>query len=329
MVSSIDDIDEKRHFVLDDTDLACLIALQANPRGTWRDLSACCDVAERTLSRRLQRLMDSGYIRVIGELDPVVVGGGPVLHAWIRVADGRQMEVAEHLAQLAQARVVMATTGEFDIFTELNLQSVEALSDMVVRELPLVPGVKQVQSQVVLRSFRRASRWRIDGSVPTEPESVLTGAMSLNADEQRLLGALLLDGRASLGVLAETCGVSEPKVQRMLSALVDSNALTFRVELEPQLVGYGVEAILSLHTRPGAADSIALELAKDEHTRCLFGTSGRSQLFWHVLCRDIHDLWSVSTARMGALEGIISCETNTVVRAYKRAGRVRRGLMVE
>ncbi|KMM84109.1 hypothetical protein TU78_12645 [Pseudomonas taetrolens] len=327
MVSSTADTDEKRHFSLDDTDLACLIALQTNPRGTWRDLSACCDVAERTLSRRLQRLMDSGYIRVIGELDPVVVGGGPVLHAWIRVADGLQMVVAEHLAQLPQVQVVMATTGEFDIFTEINLQSVEALSDMVVRELPLVPGVKQVQSQVVLRSFRRASRWRIDGSVPTEP--VLAGAVSLNADEMRLLGALMLDGRASLGVLAETCGVSEPKVQRMLSGLVDNNALTFRVELEPLLVGYGVEAILSLQTQPGATDDIALELAKDEHTRCLFGTSGRSQLFWHVLCRDIHDLWNVSTARIGSLEGIISCETNTVVKAYKRAGRVRRGLMVE
>ncbi|NMY86673.1 Lrp/AsnC family transcriptional regulator [Pseudomonas sp. WS 5411] len=327
MVSSIVDTDEKRHFPLDETDLACLIALQANPRGTWRDLSACCDVAERTLSRRLQRLMDSGYIRVIGELDPVVVGSGPVLHAWIRVADGRQREVAEHLTQLAQTQVVMATTGEFDIFTEINLPSVEALSDMVVRALPLVPGVKQVQSQVVLRSFRRASRWRIDGSVPTEP--LRAGPVSLNADEMRLLDALMLDGRASLGVLAETCGVSEPKAQRMLSGLVDSSALTFRVELEPLLVGYGVEAILSLQTRPGAAEGIALELAKDEHTRCLFGTSGSSQLFWHVLCRDIHDLWTVSTARMGALEGIISCETNTVVRAYKRAGRVRRGLMVE
>ncbi|AYG08016.1 Lrp/AsnC family transcriptional regulator [Pseudomonas fluorescens] len=327
MVSSIVDTDEKRHFPLDETDLACLIALQANPRGTWRDLSACCDVAERTLSRRLQRLMDSGYIRVIGELDPVVVGSGPVLHAWIRVADGRQREVAEHLTQLAQTQVVMATTGEFDIFTEINLPSVEALSDMVVRALPLVPGVKQVQSQVVLRSFRRASRWRIDGSVPTEP--LRAGPVSLNADEMRLLDALMLEGRASLGVLAETCGVSEPKAQRMLSGLVDSSALTFRVELEPLLVGYGVEAILSLQTRPGAAEGIALELAKDEHTRCLFGTSGSSQLFWHVLCRDIHDLWTVSTARMGALEGIISCETNTVVRAYKRAGRVRRGLMVE
>lgn len=327
MVSSTVYSDEKRHFALDDADLACLIALQANPRGTWRDLSAGCDVAERTLSRRLQRLMDNGYIRVIGELDPVVVGSGPVLHAWIRVADGRQSEVAQHLAQWAQTQVVMATTGEFDIFTEINLPSVEALSDMVVRELPLVPGVRQVQTQVVLRSFRRASRWRIDGSVPTEP--VLAGPVSLSADEMRLLGALTLDGRASLGVLAETCGVSEPKVQRMLSGLVDSNALTFRVELEPLLVGYGVEAIVSLQTRPGAAEGIAQELAKDEHTRCLFGTSGGSQLFWHVLCRDIHDLWTVSTARMGSLEGIISCETNTVVRAYKRAGRVRRGLMVE
>lgn len=319
--------DKNGHKDLDETDLACLVALQANPRGTWRDLSAASGVTERTLSRRLQRLMDSGYIRVIGELDPVAVGSGPVLHAWIRVADGRQEEVAEHLTQLPQARVVMATTGEFDIFAEINLRSVAALSDMVVRELPLVPGVKQVQSRVVLRSFRRASRWRIDGSLPAEP--VQAGAIRLDDHEKRLLDALMQDGRASLGLLAETCGVSEPKVQRLLSGLVERQALTFRVELEPLLVGYGVEAILSLQTRPGMTDSIAMALAKDEHTRCLFGTSGQSQLFWHVLCRDIHDLWAVSTARIGTLDGVISCEVNTVLKAYKRAGRVRRGLRVE
>ena len=312
---------------LDETDLACLIALQANPRGTWRDLSASSGVTERTLSRRLQRLMESGYIRVIGELDPVVMGSGPVLHAWIQVADGRQEEVAQHLTQLTQARVVMATTGEFDIFTELNLSSVGALSDMVVKELPLVPGVKQVQSRVVLRSFRRASRWRIDGSLPIEP--VQTCPIRLNDEEMRLQEALMMDGRANLSHLAETCGVSEPKAQRLLSGLVESQALTFRVELEPQLVGYEVEAILSLQTRPGMTDSIANELARDKHTRCLFGTSGHLQLFWHVLCRDIHDLWTVSTSRIGALEGIVSCEVNTVLKAYKRAGRARKGLMVE
>ncbi|HEY9269450.1 AsnC family protein, partial [Achromobacter sp.] len=34
---------------LDDTDLACLIALQADPRASWRELGAATGIAERTV----------------------------------------------------------------------------------------------------------------------------------------------------------------------------------------------------------------------------------------------------------------------------------------
>ena len=324
----VSDIVEIGHPELDPTDLACLSALQVNPRGTWRDLSAACDVPERTLSRRLQRLMEGGYVKVIGELDPVSEGNGPVLHAWLQVENGRNQQVAEQLAGLPQTQVVLATTGAADLFAEFNMQTQEQLSDLVVRLLPQVQGLRQMESHVVMRSFRRASSWRIDGSVPPEPVLPSSARGALNADESRLLEALTPDGRASLSALAEVCGVSEPKVQRMISGLVERNVLNFRVELEPSLVGYGVEAILSIQTRPGLAEPIAKELARDKHTRCLFGTSGKTQLFWHVLCRDIHDLWTVSTERIGALEGVLSCDVSTVVKAYKRAGRLRHGLMV-
>ncbi|MDF3838601.1 Lrp/AsnC family transcriptional regulator, partial [Cupriavidus basilensis] len=157
--------EENGQLAADEVDLRCLSALQGNPRGTWRELSAASDVPERTLSRRLQRFMDGGYLKVIGELDPVVLGSGPVLHAWVRAENGRESEVAEHLAMQPETQVVLATTGEADIFTEINLQTQEQLAEMVMRTLPLVPGLQRFESRVVLRSFRRASRWRIDGSV--------------------------------------------------------------------------------------------------------------------------------------------------------------------
>ena len=240
MDSHVNCLAEEGHFEVDPTDLACLTALQVNPRGTWRDLSAACDVPERTLSRRLQRLMEGGYVKVIGELDPVAGGSGPVLHAWLQVENGKEQQVARHLAALPQTQVVLATTGAADLFAEINAQTQDQLSDLVVRLLPQVPGLRQVESRIVLRSFRRASRWRIDGSVPAEPVPQGDSRCALNADEARLLEVLTSDGRASLGVLAEACGVSEPKVQRLISGLVERHVLTFRVELEPSLVGYGV-----------------------------------------------------------------------------------------
>ena len=51
---------------LDDTDLACLVALQAEPRVLAR-AGAATGIAERTVARRLKRLMDADALRVIAE----------------------------------------------------------------------------------------------------------------------------------------------------------------------------------------------------------------------------------------------------------------------
>ena len=119
--------------------------------------------------------------------------------------------------------------------------------------------------------------------------------------------------------------VSEPTAQRLLQHLVERRALSFRVEVEPALVGFPVEAVISVQVRPQVVDALAAHLALDPNTRCLFGTSGASQLFWHVLCRDSLHLWDVVTRRLGELDGVLASEVGVVMRAYKRCGIVREG----
>ena len=72
---------------LDDTDLACLVALQAEPArpgASW----AATGIAERTVARRLKRLMDADALRVIAEPDPLVTGRGVVLPGCVAVPGG-------------------------------------------------------------------------------------------------------------------------------------------------------------------------------------------------------------------------------------------------
>jgi DNA-binding Lrp family transcriptional regulator len=144
-----------------------------------------------------------------------------------------------------------------------------------------------------------------------------------------MMAHLMRDGRASLAELAEHAGVSEPTAQRLLQHLVERRALSFRVEVEPALVGFPLEAVISVQVRPQAVDALAAHLALDPHTRCLFGTSGASQLFWHVLCRDSLHLWEVVTRRLGELDGVLNSEVGVVMRAHKRCGIVRAGARLE
>lgn len=312
---------------LDDTDLACLIALQADPRASWRELGAATGIAERTVARRIKRLMDADALRVIAEADPLATGRGVVLHAWVRCRSGRVAEAAEALATLAITQLVVTLAGTADLMAELTLADTADMPDVVTRVLPSIDGVEQVEARLVLRPFRRAGQWRIqaDGAAPEAPDPASQTPVALTEPEQRIVAHLMRDGRASLAELSAHAEVSEPTAQRLLQHLVERRALSFRVEVEPALVGFPVEAVISVQVRPQVVDALAAHLALDPNTRCLFGTSGASQLFWHVLCRDSLHLWDVVTRRLGELDGVLASEVVVVMRAYKRCGIVREG----
>ncbi|MEN5166290.1 Lrp/AsnC family transcriptional regulator [Achromobacter kerstersii] len=311
---------------LDDTDLACLIALQSDPRASWRELGAATGIAERTVARRIRRLMDADALRVIAEPDPLAMGQGVVLHAWVRCRSGRVPDVADQLARLDICQLVVTLAGTADLMAELTLADAADMPDVVTRVLPSIDGVEHVEARLVLRPFRRAGQWRIQA----QPDAVVetpsaSPPAALTEPEQRMVAHLMRDGRASLAELAEQANVSEPTAQRLLQHLVERRALSFRVEVEPALVGFPVEAVISVQVRPQAVDALAAHLALDPHTRCLFGTSGASQLFWHVLCRDSLHLWEVVTRRLGELDGVLNSEVGVVMRAHKRCGIVRAG----
>lgn len=312
---------------LDDTDLACLIALQADPRASWRELGAATGIAERTVARRIKRLMDADALRVIAEADPLATGRGVVLHAWVRCRSGRVAEAAEALASLGITQLVVTLAGTADLMAELTLADAADMPDVVTRVLPSIDGVEQVEARLVLRPFRRAGQWRIqaDGAAPEAPDPASQTPVALTEPEQRIVAHLMRDGRASLAELSAHAEVSEPTAQRLLQHLVERRALSFRVEVEPALVGFPVEAVISVQVRPQVVDALAAHLALDPNTRCLFGTSGASQLFWHVLCRDSLHLWDVVTRRLGELDGVLASEVGVVMRAYKRCGIVREG----
>ncbi|KXJ66938.1 transcriptional regulator [Achromobacter xylosoxidans] len=315
---------------LDETDLACLVALQAQPRASWRELGAATGIAERTVARRVKRLMDADALRVIAEPDPLATGRGVVLHAWVRCRSGRVPDVAEHLARLDISQLVVTLAGSADLMAELTLADAADMPDVVTRVLPSIDGVEHVEARLVLRPFRRAGQWRIQPQAGGDADAPrLSPPAALTDPEQRMVTHLMRDGRASLAELAERSGVSEPTAHRLLQNLVERRALSFRVEVEPALVGFPVEAVISVQVRPQAVDALAAHLALDPNTRCLFGTSGASQLFWHVLCRDSLHLWDVVTRRLGELDGVLNSEVGVVMRAHKRCGIVRAGARLD
>jgi len=319
-----------RHMSLDETDRQCVAALQTQPRATWRELGALAGVPEKTLARRIKRLIDLRLLRIVAELDPIVTGQGAVMHAWITCRIGTLTAVAEKIAMLPHAQVVVSVAGKADVMAEFNLGGHADLATTVLKLLPSIDGVDHVESRLVLRAFRRAGQWRFRAASQEAlqiPASIQPNR--LGDGERRIIARLAMDGRATMRDLAETAGVSEPTAQRLLQGLTEDGLLSFRIEIEPALLGFPVEALVSIQAAPGATDTLAQDLARDPHTRCLFGTSGSSQLFWHVLCSDSLNLWELTTRRLGETKGVINSEVGIVIKAHKRCGIYREGVVLE
>lgn len=304
---------------IDEVDKACINALLDNPRGSWKDLSLVSNVPEKTLSRRIRKLFDKKVIRTVVELNPLIINKGFTVHVWLSVELGRIKNIAKLFSERPEVRVVFLTTGIADIFLEIGLEKPMDLHTWLHSFVTKLAGVKTIKTQVVLKHFFWASRSRI--TFDSTPE---TRKHVLSENESHLIEALSQDGRISIKNLSNQIGLSEHKTVRIMTELLEQEVFSIRLDFEPSLLGYDTEAIILIKSKPEAARKVVNELSRLANTRCLFGISGDSQFFWHVLCRDLSELWDLTTEQLSQLEGIQSCNTNMITNAYKRAGYMRK-----
>lgn len=304
---------------IDDIDKACINALLENPRASWRELSLASDIPEKKLSRRISKLFDEQIIRTVVELNPLVVNKGFTVHVWLSIEIGKVKEVAQFFSERPEVRVVFLTTGMADIFLEIGLEKPIDLHPWIHHFVTQIAGIKTVETQVVLKPFSWASKLKKPSAFPS-----VISQHSLSQDELRFIQALSQDGRISIKSLAENIQMSEHKTLKMMTDLLEEEVFSIRLDFEPNLIGYDTEAIVLIKARPESVSEIVKVLSKIDNTRCLFGISGESQFFWHILCNDLSDLWYLTTEKLSQLEGIQSCNTNMITNAYKRAGYMRK-----
>ncbi|WP_372659720.1 Lrp/AsnC family transcriptional regulator [Hydrogenophaga sp.] len=85
----------------------------------------------------------------------------------------------------------------------------------------------------------------------------------LDATDQKLVEALLEDARMSLKALAQRVGMSAPSVAERLRRLEDRGVVrAYRVELDPEALGYTLQAIVRVRPAPGELHRVEELLVK-------------------------------------------------------------------
>ncbi|WP_416976774.1 Lrp/AsnC family transcriptional regulator [Streptomyces sp. T028] len=130
---------------MDDIDRAILRELQTDGRIAYAELGPRVGLSASAARQRLQRLLDSRAVQVVGVTDPMAMGGQAMALLGITV-DGDPRPVADALAAHPEVVYSVLTSGGFDLFAEVVGRTAKDLLDFVNDTVRPTEGVSGIQS---------------------------------------------------------------------------------------------------------------------------------------------------------------------------------------
>lgn len=140
---------------MDELDRRIIAMLQLDGRASNARIAREVGVSEGTVRRRLKRLLQEGFIRVVAIAEPEKLGYRTEALVSVQVDPDKLDAVANRLAQLSEAQWVAVTTGAYDIFLWTTLQSSEELGNFLKSKLGPTPGVRRTETFVSLAVRKR------------------------------------------------------------------------------------------------------------------------------------------------------------------------------
>lgn len=142
---------------MDELDSKIIEMLKEDGRASNAKIARSVGVSEGTIRRRLKRLIDEEYIRIVAMLDPGKMGYGSEALIGVQVDPNRTDEVADGIARLQEINWIAVTTGSYDIFAWATVQSSEVLGVFLRTKVGTIPGVRRTETFVNLSVRRRGN----------------------------------------------------------------------------------------------------------------------------------------------------------------------------
>ena len=140
---------------MDELDGKIIKLLQVDGRASNARIARDVGVSEGTVRRRLRHLIQGDVIRVIAVPNLEQMGYGTAALVGLQTDPGRVDEVAEAMSKLEEAHYVAITTGAFDIFSWVGLESPEKLGVFLRSKVGTIPGVRRTETFVNLSIMKR------------------------------------------------------------------------------------------------------------------------------------------------------------------------------
>lgn len=155
---------------IDDTDLRILRAMQSDGNMTVTEIAERAGISQSPCSRRIASLQADGIItgkRTI--LDPRKLGYNTVVIVRIKLT-GHEAELLSRFKQavrrIPEIQVALLVLGDFDFYLRIIVEDIDHYQRLLQGKLVLLPGVREMQSSVILEIIKDSSDLPLDATLP-------------------------------------------------------------------------------------------------------------------------------------------------------------------
>jgi Lrp/AsnC family leucine-responsive transcriptional regulator len=146
---------------LDRHDLALLARLQHDGRATHQALADAIHLSASQVGRRIQRLEDLGLLeRCVWLLRPAKLGLDVTAFTRVSLDRHTEADADAFIRALGEMREVLecySVTGPHDFLLKVVAADLASFSRFMMQRLMRAPGVRSVESTVVLREIKRTT----------------------------------------------------------------------------------------------------------------------------------------------------------------------------
>ncbi|MFG2647077.1 Lrp/AsnC family transcriptional regulator [Streptomyces sp. NPDC048436] len=324
----------KNSDTLDVADSRVIAALQLNPRAGSGEIGRAIGEHERTVARRIQRLIAWRVIHPTALYDAARSGLGSVVQLRLEVERGCVQQAARALAQRKDIRRVVAVSGRSDVlWCEVVVDGRGGLHTLMTEGIPDVPTVEKFHVSTTLRTFTTVAQWRAPVLTTAEERALRARAVpftspladryELTTTDHRVAAALIRNARISLTDMAGELGFSVATAGRRVNSLLERGILALRTEVEPALLGLPVQAQICLKVSPAKLDAVGSALAACPEVRYCAAITGTHNLILEVAVAHEAGLYRFFGEQLGSIEHIADFACELITHAYKRGSVIK------
>ncbi len=156
---------------VDHTDRAIIALLNKDGRMSSAEIARRLgNVPSRTVSHRIDHLIERGIISVKAIVNPPALGYNVLADVFVEVEPGRVRAVADIVASFPEVSYVACATGESDVSITVRVRNNEELFNFVTDQLSVIPGVRRTQTYLLPVMLKDIDSWLPPELQPVELE---------------------------------------------------------------------------------------------------------------------------------------------------------------